>query len=856
MPSAEARLDTPLMRQYGALKAAYPHAILFFRLGDFYELFADDAKLAAGVLGVTLTARQGISMCGVPAHSCSPYIAKLLKAGHKVAIADQMEDPSQAKGIVRREVTRLITPGTVVEDELLDAVTANYLVAVELDLVGWGLACMEVSTGEFWATQALNDAGCRQLYGLLAKLDPAELLISAKAKDVADLRASLSAKTSVSLYDAPKSAAPAPWAQEGPWRNHSLAARAASTAAAYINDTQSQLAAALTPAYREPHGDMQLDETAIRTLELVSSSTGSRKLSLWGVLDRCRTSMGSRRLRSWILHPSTDVLEIERRQNAVEELLDKAGARSELAEVLGEIADVERLLSRLATRAGSPRDIAGLRDSLAQLPTLKAWLADTEFCSGLKTLSEALHDAATPLEEVRNLLGRAVTDKPPARVSDGGIIRDGFDAKLDELRALKGDSQKFLSELETQERAASGINSLKVGYNSVFGYYIEITRAHVAKAPARYTRKQTLANGERYITPELKELESKILGAEDHILKLEAKLFEKVRGDVLERRAALARFAALIAELDVFNALAEAAALNDFVKPKVDLSHRLVIEDGRHPVVETTIPGGSFVPNSISLDGTDPQVLILTGPNMGGKSTYLRQNALIAVMAQIGSFVPAKSATVGIVDKVLTRIGAQDALARGESTFMVEMNETARILKSATPRSLLILDEVGRGTSTFDGISIAWAVLEHLNKAYREDKGPRGPRVLFATHYFELTKLAELLSGVANANVEAREWTNAEGHTDVVFLHKISPGPADRSFGIHVARLAGLPEGCLRRAREILATLENESKAKKSEPELPLFDEHPVLHAIRLLDVNEVTPVQALQRIAEWKKEI
>ncbi|MBI4423064.1 MAG: DNA mismatch repair protein MutS, partial [Elusimicrobia bacterium] len=386
---------------------------------------------------------------------------------------------------------------------------------------------------------------------------------------------------------------------------------------------------------------------------------------------------------------------------------------------------------------------------------------------------------------------------------------------------------------------------------------LEVTRTHLAKVPPRWSRKQTLANAERFITPELKELESRILSSEDQVLRLEAKLFEQVRGAALERRAALSRFAGLIAELDVLNALAEAAALNDYVKPKVDLSHRLLLEEARHPVVETTLAAGSFVPNSLGLDGSDPQVLILTGPNMGGKSTFLRQNALIAVMAQLGSFVPAKAATVGIVDKVLTRIGAQDALARGESTFMVEMNETARILKAATPRSLLILDEVGRGTSTFDGISIAWAVLEHLSRAYRADgEGPRGPRVLFATHYFELTKLAELLPGVCNANVEAREWTNAEGHTDVVFLHKISPGPADRSFGIHVARLAGLPEACLRRAREILASLESEAKGRAAEPELPLFEDHPVLHELRLLDVDEVTPVQALARIAEWKKRL
>ncbi len=857
MPSAaEARLDTPLMRQYQALKASYPHALLFFRLGDFYEMFHDDAKNASAAIGLTLTARQGVPMCGVPAHSCSGYIARLLKAGYKVAIADQMEEAG--KGLVRREVTRLITPGTVVEDELLEAAASNYLAALEFDSVGWGLACVDVSTGEFWATQAINDAGARALLGLLSKTGPAELLVAPPAAKALDLRSALSEKTAVTLYEPPSGPAP-DWQEEPLWRNRHLARRAAATAHAYVRDTQSHLASMLTPSYREAQAEMQLDENAIRTLELVSSPHGRRN-TLWGTLDRCRTPMGSRLLRRWVLHPSTDIREIERRQNSVEELIEKSAARGNLGNVLADVADIERLVSRLATRSGAPRDLAALRDSLGQWPRLRAWLADSEFCSGLKTLASALQEASRPVLPLHAELMRALSDRPPARASDGGVIRPGYDAELDEIRAIKADSQKFLGALEARERASTGIGSLKVGYNSVFGYYIEVTRPHLSKVPPSYTRKQTLANAERFITGELKEMESKILGAEERMLRLESRLFEELRLRVVSRHAALSALAGLLAELDALNALADIAAANDYVKPRVELSHVLRIEDGRHPVVENSVPAGSFVPNSIALDGDEAQILVLTGPNMGGKSTFLRQNALIALMAQMGGFVPAKSATIGIVDKILTRIGSQDALPKGESTFMVEMNETSQILKSATPRSLVVLDEVGRGTSTFDGISIAWAVLEHLQAAYRPPEpapgSPRGPRTLFATHYFELTRLAELLPGVRNANVQAREWLNASGHTDVVFLHKIADGPADRSFGIHVAKLAGLPEPCLRRAREILAGLEGQSKAPAQEPRLPLFEDHAVLQEMRLLDCDEITPVEALRKLAEWKKKL
>ncbi|MBI5630287.1 MAG: DNA mismatch repair protein MutS [Elusimicrobia bacterium] len=865
MPQPQTLPDTPVMRQYQELKALYPEAILFFRLGDFYEMFAEDARDASPLLGLVLTSRQGAPMCGVPAHNSQHYIAKLLKAGRKVAVAEQMEEPGLGKKLVRRSVTRLITPGTVIEDELLEPSSANFLAAIELDVVGWGAACLDVSTSEFWATQALNDRDCRKLIDLLARLGPAEVVASPAAAARLKLKEILPAKACLTPWEI----APAPtrkdWAQNPVWANHPLALKAAQLAAQYVQKTQFHLTDVLSPLYRESGSEMQLDETAIRTLELVESADGEKKRSLWGLLDSCQTPMGSRKLKSWLLHPSTDVAEIALRQNSVEELLANPEARTGLARLLREIADLPRVSSRLSTRQASPRNLGALRHSLSQLPAMEARLSQILFTSGLAVLAAKLKDLAARLAPCRETLARALADHPPARLSDGQLIREGYHEELDELRSLKTDSHGHLSRLEASERQATGIGSLKAGYNSIFGYYFEVTKAHQDKIPARYTRKQTLTNAERYITPELKELENKILGAEDKILRLEARLFEALRGEVLKYHDQILAFAQLLAELDVFQSLAQSAAIHDFVKPQVDLSHDLDISEGRHPVLCALLASGTFVPNSLRLDGRDPQIMILTGPNMSGKSTFLRQNALIALLAQIGSFVPAKSAKIGLVDKILTRIGAQDALTQGASTFMVEMTETSHILRTATSRSLLILDEVGRGTSTFDGISIAWAVIEHLHAAYKSDaEGPRGPKVLFATHYFELTELGREREGIVNANVEAKEWTGAEGRSELVFLHKISPGPADRSYGIQVAALAGLPASLLTRAREILTFLENESAAGRltgaqtpgRAPELPLFTGHPVLEALRLINPENMTPLEALSALSELKKRI
>ena len=871
-PTENALPDTPVMRQYQDLKVKHPHDLLFFRLGDFFELFGDDARDASQILGLVLTQRQGVPMCGIPAHSAQNYIARLLKAGRKIAIADQLEAPSKDKKIVPRGVIRVVTPGTVVEDELLDPTNTNFLVAVEHDLVGWGAACLDVSTGESWATQALNDREHRKLYDLLARVRPAEVLAAPEAASATGLRQILPARTCLTDKQ-PGPPPPMPkWAEGSVWKNHHLALKAALSVRRYVDEARFRLRELPEPAYRESGKVMQLDDTAIRTLELVEAASGEKRHTLWGLLDGCRTPMGSRKLKTWLLHPSTDLREIEQRQNCVEDLLDKPDARQSLGKLLQEIADLPRVTSRLSTRQAGPRDLGALRRSLSRLPELEKWIGDTAFASGLAVLAEDVAETAKGVDALRKHLEKALTDDPPAKLSDGGLIRAGFHKELDELRRLKTDSDQVLKELEEREKKATGIPSLKAGYNSVFGYYLEITKAHSAKAPAHYHRKQTLTNAERYITPELKELETKILSAEDKMLRLEARLFDEVREKALEKHAELLRLAELLSELDCFQSLASAAAMHDFIKPKVDLSHDLEIVEGRHPVVSALLPPGTFVPNSLVLNARDPQILVLTGPNMSGKSTFLRQNALIALMAQIGSFVPAKSARVGIVDKILTRIGAQDALAQGDSTFMVEMKETSHILRSATARSLVVLDEVGRGTSTFDGISIAWAVLEHLHAAYAADgwkkdaAKPRGPRTLFATHYFELTELTKTLEGVVNANVEVKEWRNAEGQVEVVFLHKIADGPADRSYGIHVAALAGLPASLIARANQILSGLETESASGRlaaktagesaPPPELPLFEENPVLQTLKLLNPDTMTPVDALQALVALKKKI
>jgi DNA mismatch repair protein MutS len=849
--------ETPLMQQYQALKKAYPHALLFFRLGDFYELFFDDARAASAVLGLTLTARQSVPMCGVPHHAASTYIARLLSAGHKVAICEQVAPSGDSKKtkLFRREVVRLITPGTVVEDELLQPRASRYLVALEIDIVGWGLASFDASTGDFLATQNLNDPDLYQLLSHVSRIGPAEILADARTMKEVRKRGLDFGGVTLTEYERADSDLPA-WASQPVWQNHKQAMKTALKVTSYVRQTQPGLKEVFFPSYYEPAGRLQLDESAIKTLELVSSPDGDDSKTLWGVLDLCRTSMGSRLLRRWLLEPLTDLRQIQSRQEFTAFLAEGREAREQLGEILSQVPDIERLLGRVINLSASPRDLGAVRKALTQLPRLKLLISSAGFFECAPELASRLDGSSPALNSLRAELERTLAENPPARLSAGGAIREGYSPELDELRLVRRDSQKLLTDIELREKEKTGIATLKVGYNSVFGYFIEVSKAQSQKVPHYFVRKQTLVNAERYITEELKVLENKILGAEEKMAKLESHLFAALREKVKTSLGEIKAYAGAAAELDVFYALSESAVRCEFSRPRIVSGDLLKIEEGRHPAVERFLPAGAFVPNDLEIGGDAGRVIILTGPNMSGKSVYLRQAAVIVILAQIGSFVPARAAEIGVVDRIMTRIGAQDRMARGESTFMVEMRETSAIMRLATPKSLILLDEVGRGTSTFDGISIAWAVVEHLYKP------EGGPKVLFATHYFELTELAEKFAGIKNCNISVKEWTNALGRTEVVFLHKIAGGPADKSYGIHVAQLAGLPESALARAREILRTLETkgnikvESSDENQTPLLPIFSSHPVLDEVKMCDTDNLTPLQALSAITEWKKRL
>ncbi len=850
--------ETPLMQQYQALKKAYPHALLFFRLGDFYEMFFEDAKAASSVLGLTLTARQGVPMCGVPHHAASNYISRLLSAGHKVAICEQTGPPegdAKKAKLFKREVVRLITPGTVVEDELLAPRASNYLVALDIDIVGWGLSSFDASTGDFIATQNLNDPDLYQLMSFISKTSPAEIIADSRTVKEINKRGLDLSPAVLTEYTRADAHQPA-WAAQGVWQNHKLAMKTALKVTSYVRQTQPGLKEMFSPFYYEPGNRLQLDESAIKTLELVTSPDGDDKKTLWGVLDMCKTSMGSRLLRRWILEPLTDIREIQTRLAFTAFLAESREAREQLGEIMSQVPDIERLLGRVINLSASPRDLGALRKALGQLPRLKLLLSSAGFFECAPELASRLDGASHALNTLRLELEKALAETPPARLSDGGVIRAGYNASLDELRAVRRDSQKLLDDIELKEKEKTQIPTLKVGFNGVFGYFIEVSKAQAHKVPHYFVRKQTLVNAERYITEELKVLENKILGAQERMAKLETHLFGELREKVRASLSEIKTFASGVAELDVFYALSECAVRYEFSKPRITSGDLLRVEEGRHPAVERFLPAGTFVSNDLEIGGPDSRIMILTGPNMSGKSVYLRQAAVAVIMAQMGSFVPARAAEIGIVDRIMTRIGAQDRMARGESTFMVEMRETSAIMRLATPKSLILLDEVGRGTSTFDGISIAWAVVEHLYKP------EAGPKVLFATHYFELTELPEKFAGIRNFNIAVKEWTNAVGKTEVVFLHKITHGPADKSYGIHVAQLAGLPDSAIQRAREILNVLETkgniqvDSKDENQTPMLPIFSSHPVLDEVTMCDTDNMTPLQALAAISDWKKRL
>src|SRR5947208_4536077 len=810
---------TPMMQQYRRLRGSIPpDTLLLFRLGDFYELFFEDAKEASGLLNVALTKRNGVPMCGVPYHAAQTYIAKLIKAGRRVAICDQTSEPQPGK-IVSRDITQIVSAGTVSDLDLLEAKRANYVGAIYADLGIFGFAYADLSTGEFRITQLENR---QSLLDQLARVSPAELLISSEQKQQIgqidhaleyDSYAFLPEQAVFTLCEHFK-------VKSLDGFGCSQMPQAVAAAGAIVHYLKHQLRRKiehLTSLRSDAPADyVLLDAATQANLELVESRN-ARDTSLLAVLDRTLTPMGGRKLRDWILQPLRNLTELQRRHQMIADLLQEPDMLLAIRGELKLIRDIERATGRLSQASGNARDLLGLKTSLQEIPKLKGELQKLiERISFGKTpiiaeedggpnaspartgraLPVELHDHIHEMPELAEKLEKALVDDPPLALKEGGIFGDGYNCDLDELRRASRDGKNWISQLQEREIAATGIKSLKVRYNSVFGYFIEITKSNLANAPAHYERKQTTVGGERFVTPELKKMEATILGADERARQLEYQLFQKLREETLRELGPIQQTAEAIAVLDAICALTETARLFRYCRPALNETLRLVIKDGRHPVLDQTLVEEKFVPNDTSLDGENLRLAIITGPNMAAKSTYIRQVALIVLMAQIGSFVPAESAEIGLVDRIFTRVGANDDLARGQSTFMVEMNETSNIVNNATERSLVILDEIGRGTSTFDGLSIAWSVAEFLHDKIKA-------RTLFATHYHELTKLAAERSGVCNFNVAVREWND-----QIIFLRKIVPGGADKSYGIQVARLAGLTKEILDRAKDILSHLE------------------------------------------------
>jgi len=849
---------TPMMQQYLQIKERYRDAILFFRLGDFYEMFFEDAHTAAKILDIALTSRNknedsSVPLCGVPYHSAEPYIQKLLDAGHKVAVCEQVEDPATAKGVVKREVVRVITPGTVTAAEALDARGNNFLAAVSKGRDGFGLAVSDITTGEFRCTELAEEAA---LLDEIGRIQPSELLLS---DGDARLRERLYKEhpaihfTAVS-DEAFSNAAESKLAADLTAQAGTEAARAASAILHYLekNAVESlKLLRELEP-YKASHY-LVLDDGTRISLELTSDYRGDRKGSLLFILDRTVTPMGARRLRQWLLYPLTDETAIRARHESVQELVENYELRQELKLGLEKIQDLERLAGRTVSGSALPKDLVAIKESLLAVSETRRRLDPIEAALLLR-MREGLAERTDLIE----LIGGAIIDAPPLTIKDGGFIRAGFDSALDEIVGMRAHAKDWIRRFEAEERRRTGIHSLKVRYNRVFGYYIEVTKSHLKSVPGDYLRKQTLANGERYITPELKEYEAKVLNSESLIEKLEATLLARVRDQVAGYYPELKAISNALALLDVLVSLAEVAESRHFSRPRVDGGVGLTIREGRHPVVEAALGRGAFVANDCALDPDSQQIILLTGPNMAGKSTYMRQVALIVILAQMGSFVPCAEARIGIVDRIFTRIGAADSLARGESTFMVEMKETANILLHATDRSLILLDEVGRGTSTFDGISIAWAVAEALHKAAGR------PRTLFATHYHELTDLVQTNERIKNYHFAVKEW-----HGEIIFLRSLVEGASSHSHGIHVARLAGMPAAVIERAKEILASLESSRDARdvfqtgsqgaaEAPAQMALFgvSDNRLREQLSEIDVSSMTPMEALNTLYRLTEEI
>ena len=866
------------MRQYLDAKQQHRDAILFFRMGDFYEMFYEDALVASRALELTLTSRSkdanggGIPMCGVPFHAVDGYIARLVRKGFRVAICDQVEDPRKAKGIVKREVVRVVSPGTLTDASYLDAREPAFLMAVAPAARsngerGVGVALLDVSTGEFTTAEYHGTNGFQTLADELAVIKPREIVVASGDDPLPVIAAAGVPTTPIDGWAFDAESARRTLLDQlrvAGLEGFGLDRRPAAVAAAgalvhYLKATQKvDLAHVRSLTYRQRSDALLVDPTTLKHLEILEGSEGGRDGSLLAELDRTITSVGSRTVRAWLLRPLLSLDRIRDRLDAVEELAFRTTDRGKFREAIRTVQDVERLIARIALGTAGPRDFVALKNSIAAIPRVRTVLSECQaplVCCLLAELDD--------LTDVRQRIDQSLIDDPPALAREGGYMRDGLDAALDDLRTTSRSGKQIIAQMEEAERARTGIGSLKVRYNRVFGYYIEISKSNLHAVPPDYHRKQTIAGGERFITPALKEYEERVLGADERIVERELELFDVLRQAVASEAPRIQVAARALAALDALASLAESAAINNYAKPHVHDGDEIAVSDARHPVVErrTAASGEAFVPNDILLNATTSQLVILTGPNMGGKSTYLRQTALISVMAQAGSFVPAREAKVALVDRIFARVGASDNIARGHSTFMVEMQETANILHSATSRSLVVLDEIGRGTATFDGLSIAWAVAEHLATNARIR-----PKTLFATHYHELTDLADATPGVVNYHVAAREWKDG-----IIFLRKIVPGRSDRSYGIQVARLAGLPGPVVDRAREILGALERDELTRGGRPslsgtpsepqrQLGLFQAAPtsddrLRSALAGLDVDRMTPLEALTMLARLKKE-
>ncbi len=850
---------TPMFKQYFEIKNQYPDAILFFRLGDFYEMFFEDAETVAPLLGLVLTKREAgkdliAPMCGIPADKSSFYVQKLVDMGFKVAICEQVEDPALAKGLVKREVVKIYTPGLLIDLETLSDKEKKYLASIFIDKKV-GLSFLELSCGEFIFTELKKDSFLSEIL----KKEPKEIILSKDLEnsEVAKILKQNLPKVHLSfiekkyfkkelLQDFNFNIIQSELYEEG--------LKAVGAILAYLQIYQPQLADKLEePNFYFPEKFLFLDEATKRNLELIRNLwDGSEKYSLFWVLDKTSTPMGARLLKDWILYPLQDIKEIQKRQEVVKFFIEHKNIREELKNLFKKLSDLERLSIRCSLKLANPKELSLLRDSLKYLPEIKIILEKEE---GIKIpiLLKELVNEMENFSELYEKLKTRLVENPPTTLKEGGIIKRGVNTELDELLDLKENAIYYLSELERKEKQKTGIPTLKIGYNKVFGYYFEVSKSYLNQVPSYFQRRQTLTNVERFITPELKELENKILSAEEKIKNLEYEIFLELREEVSKYKEKLKKTSQAIASLDVLISLAQVAIENDYICPEIVEDPVFVIKDGRHPVIEKIQGKENFVPNSVELNKEDSTILIVTGPNMGGKSTYLRQNALIVIMAQMGSYIPANYGKIGIFDKIFSRIGAGDELIRGKSTFMVEMSECAYILKNATCRSLIILDEVGRGTSTYDGMSLAWAIAENLYQ--------RKIFTLLATHYFELTELAKLYSGIKNYHVSVKEWED-----EIIFLYKVIPGAASQSYGIEVAKLAGIPQEVVDRAKEILYKLENKNLKESTEvniapkrkiAQLSIFETtHPVLEKIVKLNIEEMTPISALNFLWEIKQEL